>query len=214
VKTTQETLKSNISLTQGLDTSNTTIQGLVTAYNDVISLYKTLTKAADASSSGGNFTSQKSLLSYIAEFKNRMSQGFRYGGTTNMSFSEIGLSLQVDGTAKFDTIKYTNASLNGLQTKLSSGAKVGYISETNTLKTILTSVLSFGGTIDGQVNTSNSKVTELANRQKNLQLQIEAKQRTLTTQYSNLNKLLFELNTTSNALTSSLTALTNMNASK
>jgi len=213
VKTTQETLKSNISLTQGADNSLTTIQGLITTYNDVINLYKTLTKNADATA-GGDFASQKSLLSYIAEFKNRIAQGFRYGDTTNMSFSEVGLSLNLDGTVSFDTIKYTNASLNGLQAKLSSGAKVGYVSATNTLKTQLTSVLSFGGTIDSQVKNSNTKVTQLTSRQKDLQLRLEAKQKTYTTQYANLNTLLFNFTNTSNALTSSLTALTNMNASK
>jgi len=213
VKTTQETLKSNISLAQGADSSLTTIQGLITAYNDVISLYKTLTKNADTTA-GGNFASKKSLLSYIAEFKNRIAQGFRYGDTTNMSFSEVGLNLNLDGTATFDTIKYTNASLNGLQAKLSSGAKVGYESATNTLKTQLTSVLSFGGTIDSQVNNINTKVTQLASRQKDLQLRLEAKQKAYTIQYSNLNTLLFNFTNTSNALTSSLTALTNMNASK
>jgi flagellar capping protein FliD len=213
VKTTQETLKSNISLTQGADNSLTTIQGLITTYNDVINLYKTLTKNADATA-GGDFASQKSLLSYIAEYKNRIAQGFRYGDTTNMSFSEVGLSLNLDGTVSFDTIKYTNASLNGLQEKLSSGAKVGYVSATNTLKTQLTSALSFGGTIDSQVKNSNTKVTQLTSRQKDLQLRLEAKQKTYTTQYANLNTLLFNFTNTSNALTSSLTALTNMNASK
>jgi flagellar hook-associated protein 2 len=214
VKTSQETLKSNISITQGADNSSTTIQGLITAYNDVINLYKTLTKNADASSAGGDFANQKSLLSYISEFKNRISQGFRYGGTTNMSFSEVGLSLQLDGTAKFDTIKYSTASLNGLQAKLSSGAIVGFVSSTDTLKTKITSVLTFGGTIDSQVSLSNQRLANLTTRQKNLQLSLEAKQRAYTTQYAQLNKLLFDLGNTSSSLTSSLTALTNMNAGK
>jgi flagellar hook-associated protein 2 len=131
-----------------------------------------------------------------------------------MSFSEVGLSLQLDGTAKFDAIKYSTASLNGLQAKLSSGAIVGYTSATDTLKTKITSVLTFGGTIDNQVSISNQTLTNLTTRQKNLQLSLEAKQRAYTTQYSQLNKLLFELNNTSNSLTSSLKALTNMNASK
>jgi len=214
VKTSQETLKSNISITQGTDNSSTTIQGLISAYNDLINLSKTLTKNADASSAGGNFANQKSLLSYISEFKNRISQGFRYGGTTDMSFSEVGLSLQLDGTAKFDAIKYSTASLNGLQAKLSSGAVVGFVSSTDTLKTKITSVLTFGGTIDSQVGVSNQKLVNLTTRQKNLQLSLEAKQRAYTTQYSQLNKLLFDLGNTSNSLTSSLTALTNMNAGK
>lgn len=214
VKTTQESLKSNISISQGADNSSTTIQALITSYNDVINLYKTLTKNADSTTAGGDFASQKSLLSYISEFKNRISQGFRYGGTTNMSFSEVGLSLQLDGTAKFDALKYTNASVNGLQQKLSSGAVVGFVSATDTLKTQIASVLRYGGTIDSQVSTSNTKKTELAKRQSNLQLRFEAKQKAYVTQYSNLNKLLYDLNATSNSLTSSLTALTNMNASK
>lgn len=211
---TQESLKSNISVTQGADNSSATIQGLITAYNDLINVYKTLTKNSDVNSAGGNFASQKSILSFIGEFKTRVSNGFQYGGTTNMSFSEVGLSLQLDGTAKFDPIKYSTASLNGLQSKLSSGAIVGFVSNTDTLKTQISTVLKYGGTIDAQINSQTEKITSLAKRQKELQLRVQAKQLAYTKQYSDLNTLLFNLSNTSSSLTSSLTALTNMNASK
>jgi len=214
VESSQAPYKSIITITKGEDRTASTIQGLVSAYNEVINLYKTLTKNPTTSEKGGDFASKKSLLSYIDNFKARMSQGFRYGGTTNMSFSEVGFSLQVDGTAKFDSLKQASAIANGLQEKLASGAVVGYISNSDTLKINIRDVLKVNGTIDTQITGKKKELELIGKSTANLQARLERIQRNYTTQYSQLNTLLFNLNNTSNALTSSLTALTNMNASK
>jgi flagellar capping protein FliD len=51
-------------------------------------------------------------------------------------------------------------------------------------------------------------------RQAQLQTRLDLIQRNYFSQYSNLNSLLFQLSSTSNSLSSALTALTNMSASK
>ena len=122
--------------------------------------------------------------------------------------------LQLDGTAKFNAIKYATASGSDLQNKLATGVKVGYVSSSETLSTNIATVLKAGGTIEAQVSNKNQAISNLQKRQSNLENKLILVQQRYTDQYSRLNKLLYELDSTSKSLTSSLTALTNMNASK
>ena len=131
-----------------------------------------------------------------------------------MSFSEIGLILQADGTTKFDSIKYATASSNGLQGKLASGASIGFTSSTDNLKVSIANVLKFQGTIDVQTTNKKTEIASLKAKQTQLAARLKITEEMYTTQYSKLNTLLFNLNNASKSLTSSLTALTNMNASK
>jgi len=210
----RQPLKGMIIATQGADNSGTLIQNLSTAYNEVINLYNSLTKNPTSTKAGGSFAYEKALLNFVNDFKLKISQGVTYGGSTNMSFSEMGLLLQNDGTTKFDAIKLSLASSNGLQSKLASGAQVGYTSSTDNLKASIDRVLKFQGTIDLQTTGKKTEIVSLQTKQAKLSSRIETLQNIYTLQYSKLNTLLFNLNNTSQALTSSLTALTNMNASK
>lgn len=212
--TNKTPLKTTITATQGVDNSGTILQSLSSAYNDVISLYTKLTQNPTTQDKGGSFAYQKSLLSYINGFKQKIAQGVQYGSSTNMSFSEMGLILQRDGTTKFDAIKFSSASSSGLQSKLASGVKIGYISSTDNLKASIAEVLKFNGTIDLQTTSKRAEISAIKVKQLNLTNRLEILQDKYTMQYSKLNTLLFNLNNASQSLTSSLTALTNMNASK
>jgi hypothetical protein len=203
-----------IGVTQGVDNSGTLIQALSTTYNDVINLYNSLTLNPTSTKAGGSFAYEKALLNFVNDFKVKISQGVIYGGSANMSFSEMGLLLQNDGTTKFDAIKFSIASSNGLQSKLASGAQVGYTSSINNLKVSIDNVLKFQGTIDLQTTGKKAEIVALENKKNKLSSRIENLQNIYTMQYSKLNTLLFNLNNTSQALTSSLKALTNMNETK
>jgi flagellar hook-associated protein 2 len=207
-------LQSKINIGKGTDNSGTVIQGLISAYNDTVSLYNSLIKNKSSTQSAGNLSTEQSLLSYIRSFKSSFSLGVRLTNGTKMSFSEIGIDLQLDGTAKFNAIKYATASGQGLQDKLALGAKVGYVSSTEDLSKNITNVLKTGGTIATQVESKTLGLAGLQKRQSNLENKLILVQQRYTEQYSRLNKLLYELDTQSKSLTSSLTALTNMNAGK
>jgi len=212
--TNKAPLKAIITAAQGVDNSGTILQSLSSAYNDVISLYAKLTQNPTNQDAGGSFAYQKSLLSFINDFKQKIAQGVQYGGSTTMSFSEMGLTLQKDGTTKFDAIKFSLASSSGLQSKLASGVKIGYTSSTDNLKASITNVLKFNGTIDLQTTSKKAEISAIKGKQVTLSNRLQILQDKYTTQFSKLNTLLYNLNSASQALTSSLTALTNMNASK
>jgi flagellar capping protein FliD len=122
--------------------------------------------------------------------------------------------LQGDGTTKFDSLKFANASADDLQSKLASGAKVGFQSTTNNLKVSISNALKQQGSIELQTISTKTEINTLKNKQSQLVDRLAVVENNYTMRYSKLNTLLFNLNNTSNSLTSSLTALTNMNASK
>ena len=214
-KSTQNSLKTTIIISQGTDNTNTILQNLSSAYNDVVNLYNSLIKNPTSTSKGGDLFAEKSLLSYIGSIKQRFSQGFVINGASK-SFSEIGIDLNADGTTKFNAIKFALASSNGLQATLASGTSgplVGYISLTDNLKVDLVNVLKPQGLIDTQTANKKTYVNDLGLKNARLASRLESIRQKYTLQYSDLNTLLFNLNNTSKSLASSLTALTNMNAS-
>ena len=201
-----------INITKGANTSSQAINTLITAYNDLMSSYKTMTANSSNSTTPGTFANSPTTLSFINQIKASFAKGLSYtssGTLKTMSLNELGIDLQLDGTAKFNAVNFTNASANGLQDVLASGVTMGRIDGTHNLNTFLTSQVSTGGALDSQIQSQNESVRNLTKRQDDLQTRLNAVQNNLISQYSALNALLFQLNNTSTALTSALDALTN-----
>ena len=210
-----------IAVSQGADNSEKKITDLVTAYNDLISLYKTLTANSANSDKPGTFATNPTMLAFIGDIKTRLATGFAYGVVDSvtgkrptMSLASLGMDLQLDGTIKFNSITHAMAAADGLQTTLSKSVNVGYVSDSNTLLSFVTSAASFNGPLSKQIEAQSNSVIELRNRQDELQTRLNVIQNNYINQYSALNALLFQLSSTSNSLTSALDALTNNNNNK
>ena len=134
---------------------------------------------------------------------------------TTTSLSSMGMDLQLDGTIQFNTASYQTAVSNGLAAKLASGLNMGYAGATNNLDHFLTSEIDpASGTLVNQIQAQQNAVLSLQKKQSELQDHLNSVQNNYITQYSALNALLFQLNSTSTSLTSALTAITNINAGK
>jgi flagellar hook-associated protein 2 len=219
VGTTAGVATKSISVSPGADNSEKVIQGLVTAYNDLITQYKTLTANGVTSKTPGTFANNPTMLAFIGDIKSRLATGFSYGAVDpatgrkpTMSLASLGMDLQLDGSIKFNSITHAQASANGLQATLAKGVKVGYVSDTNSLLTFVTSQTSFSGALNQQIQNQSSSVLDLQKRQDELQTQLTNIQNTYYAQYSSLNALLFQLSSTSNSLNSALNALINNNS--
>jgi flagellar hook-associated protein 2 len=126
-----------------------------------------------------------------------------------MSLSGMGIDLQLDGTAKFNSTSFATASAAGLRDILASGVTAGYVSGTSNLNTFINSQVKTGGLLSSQINSETDAVRTLTKRQDDIQIRLNSIQNNLIAQYSALNALLFQLSSTSNSLTSALDALTN-----
>ena len=122
-----EGTSSVVKVSQGTDSSQTTIQNLITAYNDLMASYKSMTANSSNSSKPGSFANSPTMLSFISEIKSKLSKGVSYGTNygSEFSLSYIGIDMQLDGTLKFNSTNYASAVNNGLQSILSQGVTVG-----------------------------------------------------------------------------------------
>jgi flagellar hook-associated protein 2 len=201
-----------ISVTRGNDISSETINTLVAAYNDVMNTYKTMTANSSNSDKPGNFANAPSTLSFINQIKEGFARGISYvsnGTRQTMSLSAMGIDLQLDGTAKFNSTSFATASAAGLRDILASGVTTGYVSDTSNLNTFINAQVKTGGLLSSQINSETDAVRTLTKRQDDIQIRLNSIQNNLIAQYSALNALLFQLSSTSNSLTSALDALTN-----
>jgi len=201
-----------ISVAKGTDISGEAINTLIKAYNDVMSTYKTMTANSANSDKPGNFANSPSTLSFINQIKDSFAKGISYtsnGTLTTMSLSALGIDLQRDGTAKFNSASFATASAAGLRDTLALGVTMGYVSSTSNLNTFLTAQVKTGGALSSQITSETTAVQDLTKRKDNLQIRLNSIKTNLVSQYSSLNALLYQLSSTSNSLTSALDALTN-----
>ena len=201
-----------ISVGKGTDVSNDAINTLIKAYNDVMSTYKTMTANSANSDKPGNFANSPSTLSFINQIKDSFAKGISYttnGTLKTMSLSALGIDLQRDGTAKFNSASFATASAAGLRDTLALGVTMGYVSSTSNLNTFLTAQVKTGGALSSQINSETTAMQDLTKRKDNLQIRLNSIKNNLVSQYSSLNALLYQLSSTSNSLTSALDALTN-----
>ena len=201
-----------ISVGKGTDVSNDAINTLIKAYNDVMSTHKSMTANTANSDKPGNFANSPSTLSFINQIKDSFAKGISYttnGTLKTMSLSTLGIDLQLDGTAKFNSASFATASAAGLRDTLALGVTMGYVSSTSNLNTFLTAQIKTGGALSSQINSETTAVQDLTKRKDNLQIRLNSIKNNLVSQYSSLNALLYQLSSTSNSLTSALDALTN-----
>ena len=201
-----------ITVGSGTDTSSTTINSLITAYNDVISQYKSMTLNSTnggTADSTGSYGNAPGMLSFISNFKQMMSQGFLTSTNKVVSLTNIGIEMQLDGTLKFNSTKFATGQTDGSIAYLSTGVSVGgSVGSSNNLSVSLSTVVNPAGILDNLVTTEKTKVTYLTNKQTSLQTHLDQVQADYTRQYSQLNTLLFNLNQTSSQLTSAIAGLT------
>jgi flagellar hook-associated protein 2 len=201
-----------ISVGKGTDVSNDVINTLIKAYNEVMSTHKSMTANSANSDKPGNFANSPATLSFINQIKDSFAKGISYtanGTLTTMSLSTLGIDLQLDGTAKFNSASFATASAAGLRDTLALGVTMGYVSSTSNLNTFLTAQVKTGGALNSQITSETTAVQDLTKRKDNLQIRLNSIKTNLVSQYSSLNALLYQLSSTSNSLTSALDALTN-----
>jgi flagellar hook-associated protein 2 len=214
--------EANILVELGEDKSEEIIKGLMTAYNDLIKSANAMTANSSNSLKPGAFANSPTSLSFISDIKRKVVDGARYdigktdssGQPYRLSLASLGLEYQLDGTLAFNRASLLTAQSSGLREKLLSGLKVGYQSSVDNLSSMLAGHLSSISSLAYQTSESTQSVASLNKEKDLIEDRLEKIQAGYIAQYSNLNKLLFQLNSTSTSLRSALDGLTNMNSNK
>jgi flagellar capping protein FliD len=210
----------NILVEHGEDKSEETIKSFMTAYNDLIKSANLMTANAANSLKPGAFANSPTSLSFISDIKRKVADGASYnigqtdssGQPYRLSLASLGLEYQLDGTLAFKSVSLLAAQSNGLRDKLLSGLRVGYQSTTDNLANLLDSQISAISSLAYQTSENTKSISSLNKEKDNIEDRLNKIQAGYIIQYSNLNKLLFQLNSTSTNLGSALDGLQEMNS--
>lgn len=207
----------NVIVALGEDKSEETIKGFMTAYNDLIKSANAMNANSANSDKPGAFANSPTNLSFISDIKRKVADGATYnigktdstGRPYTMSLASLGLDYQLDGTLSYSATSLASAKSQGLRDKLLSGLRIGYSSSTDNLADLLKSQMSSIGVLTNQTSSGAESLSSLNKEKDRLEERLNKIQAGYIAQYSNLNKLLFQLNSTSQSLTSALDGLKN-----
>ena len=181
------------------------IKALVTAYNDLLAQYKSLTVSSTDASVRGVLNSDSALASVMRQVNAQLTGTLSYsGGGTLSGVGALGLAFADDGQLVYKPELVTNSET--LQTALSKGLYLG-ASQSNNLSTYLDSSLVFGGMLYERIQAEKNVQSDLTRRQGTLEEKMVKLQERYTAQYAALDALLFKLNSTNTALKGALDAL-------
>jgi len=212
----------NVKVILGADNTEKSITNLKDAYNDLIKSYNSMTANSANSSTPGTFATNPTTLSFIEGIKRRFATGLTYNiGTNNsegdpyrLSLASLGLDYQLDGTLKYNAVTYLMSQSAGLRDKFLKGIKLGYTSATDNLMSFVKAQSSSLGTLAQEIKNESNQINSLTKEKENIQNRLNKVQESYIAQYSGLNALLFQLNSTSSSLESALDSLTSMNSKK
>ena len=212
----------NVKVILGADNSEKSITDLANAYNDLIKSYNSMTANSANSKTPGTFAANPTTLSFIEGIKRRFASGLTYnvgnmdasGSPYLLSLASLGLDYQLDGTLKYNAVTYLMSQSAGLREKLLKGVKIGYTSATDNLMSFVKAQSSSLGTLSQEIKNESNQINNLTKEKENIQNRLNKLQESYISQYSGLNTLLFQLNSTSTSLGSALDSLTNMTSNK
>lgn len=204
------TTDATINITAGAqDLSSEAVTDFVTAYNDLISFYKTETVASTDPAARGVLNGDSNVRSFMDRLRTLYAQGIRLADGSNISFSSIGVEFQRDGTLYLDTGTLNTAVSNGLQDKLAAGVTLGYESSTSNLTSFLTASMRTTGLISTHISDVEAQQSRIEERISDWEDKLARIEQRYYRQYAALDALLFRLQTTSNALASAIDSLVN-----
>jgi len=196
-------------VTVSSDTAKATsaVTNLVNTYNSFIGIYKNLTRYDATTQTSGALIGDATLNSIKGTLAAVM------GGTANGgTLSDIGVSLQLDGTLSLDSGKLSDALSDG-------GATVGSLfgggdGLAAKLNGALDKWVGSDGILGTRTDNLNKQLSDLGDRQSDLDSRMDALTTRYTRQFSTLDTLLTKLNSTSSYLTQQFDALTAASKSK
>ncbi|VCU69927.1 Flagellar hook-associated protein 2 [Pigmentiphaga humi] len=219
--TLQKAGTSTVAIGTNASSGTSALQALVSAYNSFLSTANSLAlntpseTKGEASSGNGPLAGDSLVRDVVSRIRGELFSPLAGATGPYTSLSSLGVSFQNDGTLKLDTERLTKAmaedpsAIAKLFTSEPFGA--GTQSLTERFAAQLSSYTSNQGAIDTRVDGLNSSAKTLQGQQKQLEnrlSQIEARYRQ---QFTALDSLIAQLNTTGTFLTQQIEALQNLN---
>jgi flagellar hook-associated protein 2 len=179
------------------------VKSLVDAYNAINTLvkenstYDTATKTAKPLNGESSVRTIQSILT-----STRTSIPAALASATYKTLSDIGVSVQKDGSLTIDSAKLT-ASL----TSSSSSVQTTLAAYGTAFNGAIASMLNTGGVLESRVSGLNASIKSYNDRKTTLEFRVENIEKRYRAQFTALDKLVSSMQTTSTYLTQQLSAL-------
>ncbi len=200
----------NLTISQDTDTASARIKAFVTAYNTLETQLAKL-RSYDATTQTGGPLLGDSLLTGI-ESQLRRTIGAQVAGVSGpyTSLSSIGITTQADGTLAVDDTKLQKALTNNFSAVAAiAGSPNGALTQ---LSKQVTDALASNSAIDVRSTSLVKKQKDLTDQQSKVDARMDALKTQYVTQFTALDTLLSQLQTTSSYLTQQFDAISKISS--
>jgi flagellar hook-associated protein 2 len=188
--------------------STAAVENFVKAWNALSATVSTYSRYDASTQTGGPLMGQSNVRGAMQQLRSVL--GGSAGGGQYDLLVELGISTQADGTLKLDSGKLSaalNADREGV--KALFGGSGGIATK---LSDVLDGYLESNGRIDAQTQNLQSRLDDISDQRDALDLRMAAVERRYRTQFTALDTLLGQLQTTSSYLTQQLANLPGANS--
>lgn len=205
------TKEGTTTLTVAKDTTSirTAVEGFVTAYNETVTLARQL-------SSYNSDTQQAAVLTGDSAARNLLNQlrsmvNTEYTGSGSLKrLSDLGISVQRDGTLQINTLKLTttlSSSTSDVAAMLSS-SNASSRGIARSMSTTVESLLDDNGILNARADGINAAIAALDQQRTVLNRRLDAVEKRYRAQFTALDSLVASMQSTSQYLSQQLAALT------
>ncbi|WP_417070720.1 flagellar filament capping protein FliD [Niveibacterium terrae] len=195
--------------------ATTLINSFIDAYNASVSTISSLTSYDSTNKVSSTLTGDSSAKGIRNMLRSTVTQGITLSDGSTMRLSDLGISLQKDGTLKLETASKLSSALSTKADKVAE-----FFAGTNTTKglsslvnTTTKSMIGVGGSLVGTVDNLNSSVKDIDKQIANWNVRLTAIEKRYRAQFSALDTAISGMKSTSSYLTQQLTALSKLNSS-
>ena len=190
--------KSNAAVTSSLN-------AFIKAYNDSVGVMKSLGNYDAANKKASTLTGDATLRSAQAQLRSTL---FAANGGSNANLqrlSDLGVSVQLDGTLKLDSTKLTAAITSDFSSVAKLVADVG-----SRFKTTVSGLISEGGSVASRIDGINSTIKAIGTRRESLSLLLTKIESNYRRQFTALDVQVAKMQSVSSSLTQQLAGLANL----
>jgi len=184
------------------------INGLVSAYNGVYSLYKSLTRSDQDAALRGPLSGDQTLSNFMDRVRNLIDAGVQDGAGRTVHLYDAGVTTSNDGTLKVDSAKLNTALTGTLGSILATGAHVGSTTRSNSLDQFVANAQRAGGILADSNSSKQALIKDYNDQKAALNVKLLSMKARYTAQYAKLDAMLTSMQQTSTALTGALASLT------
>ncbi len=194
---------SSLSTQPDTATVESAINDFVKAFNSLQSTANTLTSYDKNTNTGAALLGDSTLRNILTHVRQTLTTPQAGGPTDLKVLSEIGITLQKDGTMAVDSAKLKTAlgsNLSGVSGLFASasGSTAGYGKQLSTLVDKLTST---GGALKVASDGMTASLKQLDEQYSDMKMRVDAKVERYRTQFTQLDLLMSQMNRTSSYLT-------------